>query len=249
MSGHPARTGWSLIETLVVAALVAVVLGVVIPSLRVARTTAWDRADAASLRTHAQAFSLYSGDHDGILPRFIEPGRDGSIPIAGGGEVEFLRYFDAFDTWHIALAESYYGTVFSDEIFFSRRTKPLQRPEYPFRSEFLYPCSFVAAPEFWSPTSRTGIGQLRGVALAIVRYPSAKALLTRAAAPDARVDAGQKIMLALSDGGVRFVGPTERIAGYPRGDGPEFQSVGAVHFKDDPPILHTLNGALGRDLR
>jgi len=63
-----ARRGFTLVELLVVVAVVAVLLGVLLPVLAGARNTGRDAACKSHLRQIALAFVMYRADHKGALP-------------------------------------------------------------------------------------------------------------------------------------------------------------------------------------
>jgi len=65
---RPAYCGFSLIELLVVVAIVMLLLSILLPGLSQARKHAREVFCATNLRTWAQAFHLYANDYDGALP-------------------------------------------------------------------------------------------------------------------------------------------------------------------------------------
>ncbi len=71
----------TLVEMLVIVAMLAVMLGVLLPALTAARTLAWQQACEEHLRTIGMAIHSYSRSGQGRLPkaRFLPP------PVIGGG--------------------------------------------------------------------------------------------------------------------------------------------------------------------
>ena len=62
------RRAFTLLELLVVIAVIALLAALLAPALSKAWATGQERACAANLRSWGQAFVLYAGDHEGFLP-------------------------------------------------------------------------------------------------------------------------------------------------------------------------------------
>ncbi len=71
-----ARSAFSLIELLVVVAIVALLASILVPSLAQARAHAREATCATNLRTWGQAFHLYANDYNGALPHIDDRGRN-----------------------------------------------------------------------------------------------------------------------------------------------------------------------------
>lgn len=78
---HRGRAGFTLIELLVVISIIALLIGIVLPSLGTARQTARRTKCTANLRSIGQGFSMYLKDSKDIFPR-VRPLHTGG---AGGG--------------------------------------------------------------------------------------------------------------------------------------------------------------------
>ncbi|MFK7758865.1 MAG: type II secretion system protein [Phycisphaerales bacterium] len=66
---HERAEGFTLIELLVVIAIIALLIGILLPSLSGARNSARSVKCLASLRSQGIAFSLYTEDNNEVLPR------------------------------------------------------------------------------------------------------------------------------------------------------------------------------------
>ena len=62
------RVGFTLIEVLVVAAIIALLVAILLPTLRRARGVARQTVCLSNIRSIGQAFSMYRSDYDGWLP-------------------------------------------------------------------------------------------------------------------------------------------------------------------------------------
>ncbi|MGH7292931.1 MAG: type II secretion system protein, partial [Myxococcota bacterium] len=66
-----ARGGFTLIELLVVIAIIAVLVGILLPTLGKARETAWDTVCQANLSQFSKAANTYASDWKDVLwPQF-----------------------------------------------------------------------------------------------------------------------------------------------------------------------------------
>jgi len=71
-----ARAAFSLIELLVIVAIIALLAAILLPSLSRARAQAKEVTCATSLRTWAQAFYLYANEYNGTLPHTDDRARN-----------------------------------------------------------------------------------------------------------------------------------------------------------------------------
>ena len=65
--------GFTLVELLIVVAIIAVLLALLLPALSLARENAWRAECAAHLHNNGAALTAYAVDHDGQLPVFFGP--------------------------------------------------------------------------------------------------------------------------------------------------------------------------------
>ncbi|MEO0511976.1 MAG: prepilin-type N-terminal cleavage/methylation domain-containing protein [Planctomycetota bacterium] len=64
--------GFTLLELLVVIAIIALLIGILLPTLGVARKNAQATKSLANLRSHGQGLALYTGDHGVFVPFKME---------------------------------------------------------------------------------------------------------------------------------------------------------------------------------
>ncbi|MCW5757776.1 MAG: type II secretion system protein [Phycisphaeraceae bacterium] len=248
---HPMRyckrykyPGFTLIETLLVIALIGILIGLTLPYLAGARDKAREVSGLSLIRGHGQILQMYSADYAGFFPVIGHPDRPTTIRV-GGREFD-LHYWHAEFQWVFALAEQYYdGRIGHPSLF---------PPGYHGDSSpFKYTESYLATSDFWAPETRTGRQQWRAVPAALTAYPSAKGLLTSWAGkvpvpgrlytysfPD---DMLQET--AFVDGSARTIVLRDFLPWMRTGEGDypgrKTQPLGW-------PVLHTMHGAVGRDI-
>jgi len=240
------RPGFSLLELLIVIALVAVVVALVIPGLERVRTTASRSRSLAQAASHAAVFSQYTSDWGDHFPAFTDPRARWTF-FRVDDEFYKTGYMDAYWSWHIFLAERIYGTTYRDPIFHGKYNAG------PMGAEYSYSHTFLADPAYWNLRTRTGPAQWRATRAAEVAFPSHKALFYAHA--NARSDQIGKTdeqieqmpkrvpppsLLAFVDGHGQAV-PREKLQ----------PGVGAGPgvTGDGLPGMTTLDGVRGRDVR
>lgn len=80
------RAAFTLIEVLVVIAVIALLIGILLPSLRRARVEGWKVVSLSNMRSIGQAGAMYQSDQKGVLP-LVPTG----VPVP--------TYSQAFITW------------------------------------------------------------------------------------------------------------------------------------------------------
>ncbi|QOJ00366.1 MAG: prepilin-type N-terminal cleavage/methylation domain-containing protein [Phycisphaeraceae bacterium] len=246
--------GFSLVELLVVLAIVGVLTAILVPWLAGVRRAGAEARSLSNLRTHAQAMSAYAGDYASVLPYITRLGFEVNRLEGGGVVIESCSYFDAHRVWHVVLAEPYYNAPATSTVFFPPRYQQYG-DAWPYLTPYFYPCVYIARPEFWTPETRMGGSQFAPTRLDEVQHPDAKSLIVESwpyldrVLNDPERHRLVPLPVAFGDGSARSVPWDQRVGGYERGEGNQFAADGAVHYSDSPPLLHTLRGVRGRDVR
>lgn len=242
-----ARPGFTLIEVVAVVAITGILLAVTVPALHGARGRARRTASLAYLRSHAQIFAKYNGDHRDAMPQFLDPRRPSSTVrnTATGFELT-TYYFMSHATWNIGLADPYYDGNHLDRTFTPPETPPDLGGGWPVLTGYFYSCAFSADPAYWNPRTRTGPAQWRGTRSHEIAFPSAKGLLWGSNPPPAQSGDGALLRAAFSDASARLIKLDSLGPMYQGADG---GWPGAIHGVGPPPFMHTLDGARGRDVR
>jgi prepilin-type N-terminal cleavage/methylation domain-containing protein len=246
------RRAFTIVELLVV--LIVVSLLIVMTSIGLAEVRQRSRraASMANLRTHAQVFGIYANEHGGLLPYFTSVGRDCTTVSGAGITLTGLAYFQAFNTWHIALADSYYAGRLDQKIFIPPVVRETPK-HWPIGTFYYYGCSFLAHADYWNPVTRTGEKQYRATGISSVAFPSDKVLISQSPAfvtqsiplPDDYE--GDLLIAAFIDGAASAFPRGKLRPGCPDGDGEGFFDYGVMHTTEYPLMCHTLDGVEGRD--
>ncbi len=233
--GASARA-FTLIELLVVLAIIGVLLAVSLPALFRARMAAREARALTSQQVIARGFIVYTINWKDAFPQPL-------APIAPAPPL-LSHYFFAYTSWTAMVGAEVLGdarAVPSDERF----------PGSGSPGQFLYPCAFLARPEFWDPSTRLDSGQLKATRTADVTHPQLKALNVTEAqdrqpeALRARDNHNIPALLAFVDGSAAPFNVRDVLPGISTGEGaiPE-----AAHTFDIYRALHTLRGVSGRDV-
>jgi prepilin-type N-terminal cleavage/methylation domain-containing protein len=233
-----ARSGFTILEMLLVIVIVAVLMSLLVVGLRGSRSAGRAAVTLSNLRQHAQVFSMYGESWDDAFPHFAETDRYTTITeFERLGVTLELPYFGQFFAWSWFLADDWYQGQFSHGSFADPSSEA--RTVY---SDYYYGCCFVAGPEYWRETTRLGdFSQWRSTRWHEVVWPSQKVLLVYPA-----VASEQNARVALIDGSATTRDKRESFGkGYPYGDG---QHPGSLHPGDVWQFLHTMDGVRGHDL-
>lgn len=237
------RRAFTLIDTLLVIAIVALLITLLLPAIGSARAAARDVVSLSNLHTHTTVFQMYAADWNEYLPCVTRPDVDRTI-IRGCGGWGYSPYFGATQVWPIPLADSYYnGRCQGDEFI-----HPARRDDV--LIDYLLSSSILADPKYWDLTTRTGPNQWRGQKIAAVTFPSAKAVLTEQhpihglPTRSAASDAPWGIALGLTDGAAGRWKPDELEKPVSSGEG----IYPGILYGLGVYGMHTPDGVLGRDV-
>ncbi len=241
------RAGFTLVELILVVALIGVLAGLLLPTLGRARAVAQDTVSLSNLRSHAQNLAAYAGDWDDYVPAITHPRATLSV-IRGGGEVHTVPYFHAAYLWNIALCDAYYEG--------QARHASFEHPGFKIVdatwNSYLLTASYMADTGYWAAETRlSDASQLGHSRLSRTLFASQKVLLTewhpRFGLAFVRSDETPEwpMGLAFADGSASRLRPEHLIRPYPLGDGggPQgFLSIGVYG-------MHTAFGWRGQDRR
>lgn len=236
------RAGMTLIETLLVIALIGLLMALLLPSLSGAKRSALQTKSATNARSHATVFATYAADYKDLNPYITDPNaRRTVIRCVSGNVAGLVRYFQACTAWKAALGDAYYGGCSSLSFL-----DPA--PESTYKSYF-YPCVFITHPDYWNARTRlAGNSQWTPTRMGDVTYPSHKAWVSSDFYPPPDSGPGEtRVVLAFVDGhsGVFNAAKVNRRSLGAEGADAYFDYT--IHY-DLQGILHTDDGVRGRDI-
>lgn len=235
--GH-ARDAFTLLELLLVIAIIAILISMAIPALGDTRDRALELTNQSEIASHAKVMSIYLADNRDAYPALVPVGATSSTYIVAGQPYTINGYFGQVYAWPFGLAERYYDGQVTGDLFQRPRREPWLVTDY------RYSASFMADPAFWNYASRTGPEQWRGQHSHSVRYPSAKVLLADDRIMDGIATQETTGVIALTDASARLIARDKLSAPFPPGEGewPGSWSTGR-------PGIHTIDGVFGRDIQ
>jgi prepilin-type N-terminal cleavage/methylation domain-containing protein len=242
------QSGFTLLEVIVVVALIGVLIAMSVPLLNDIRNRGRFTAATASARSHATVVTLYATDHKDIWPYPTVPKAARSvIRYDGGRSFVEVGYFDAHNYWVVALADAYYDGRWMHPSFRSAlRPATTQRG-----NDYNYPCAFVARPEYYNASTRISPpDQLGPTRASDVVYSSGKALILDLASAEFPAVLGVSWrVFATVDASAGRWRLDQLNEGMRSGDGPEtFDTMGG-HWPGGPfDLLHSIDGVRGRDI-
>ena len=250
--------GWTLIEAIVMIAIVAIVIAISLSTITAARASAKLALTCSRLRENASIIHAYSADSRDCMPLPVNPKVQPyriRIPELDVDAI-YKKYFDAPGYWWLPLTMTYYNRTLFDPIWY-----PAEADKYGQfgASTFEYPCSFTARPEFWNASTRIDSDvQYGATRQAEVLFPTKKVLLlsryqirvrSKYCYPDGPASKfpiadpkAASMPSAFVDGSASVPSYSDVFAGYENGDG-------EAHLSDTPPACHTINGVRGRDVQ
>lgn len=243
--------GFTVIELMLVVALVGVLGALVASHVAEFRRSARDAASMANARTHAAVMAAYSGDSREVFPYFVDPDATYSVVrCRATGEAYRGRYFQAGGLWNVALADGYYNGDPRHGSFRSPHTVGGGLAYY-------YPCVFVADPEHWRrETRRAPPAQLGPTRWSQVTTPEKKAVISATGTMwewvgevggKARARPSGYAIASFVAGNARVVRPRDAVREEPGGDGAaDFRIVHGGTVQGE--LMHTRDGVRGRDV-
>lgn len=234
-----AKHGVTIVELLIVIAVLGVLLALSLPALRGMRSSARNVAAEATIRQHSTLIGTYVHDFKDSYPWLGLPDQNGMLTLLRQtGEPFTINYFETCSAWPSAMT-SYYGDSW-----------PHPSQAYPVRRNglalYLYSCALITDPAFWNERTRQGVSQWRATRATEVSDPSRKALLTSAVEVEPYPRwVKEGLTMAMCDGTVGSY-PKHRLADpVPSGDGtcPGFFHIRGYYGLDTP------DGVRGRDIK
>lgn len=228
--------GFTLIEMVLVVAIVGLLGTLLLPALAGARQRARELQVQATIAGHAKVFAVYQTDNRDAFPALVPPGAASSTYFINSEPYTIAGYFGQVYVWQFGLAEQYFDSRVIGPLF----QRPGRDPWLV--TDYRYSASFMADPAFWNYASRIGPSQWRGQRGHAVRFPSSKALLVDDRIMNEFYEGGSGA-IALVDASARHVGIGDLTAPFPPGEGdwPGTWSSGR-------PGVHTVDGVFGRDI-
>lgn len=246
------RGAWTLVESLVVTAIVALLIAIAIPSLRQARLYADSASDLADLRTHTEVLIMYTSDSGGAFPNFIDP-KFGIGPVPGSSMTS-VPYFAQCQFWAIPLLDGYYerAGVLGDVFYLRSAERDLEGGTLGHNPSYVYGATFLAFPAFWNPETRMAPpAQLGTVRIDQVRYSSRKALVDVIASNGGMNQSdggkGTRVLAAFVDGSAASFPLNETEPGYFDGTG-NWEPWGTGRYPGTR-LAYTIDGVHGFDMK
>lgn len=246
--GAHSTRGFTLIESIIVVLMLAILLALVLPSLRTAREQSRRTVSLSNLRSHVQVFSVYATDFTDTWPYFTDPRATQTVLYDDpNGGVFPIEYFLAHAFWNVALAPGYYeGNARHPSFSDPGRPPVVSGTEY-----YWYSCAFIAAHSYWNPATRVGPSQWVPTFTYQVSFAAQKGVLLAPFSrpdpeqPDGRVIWGDPRGVGFCDGSARLVPHHALQKVYSGGDG---SWPGGFH-RSGVEVLHTIDGVAGRDVQ
>lgn len=236
-TGPIASRGFTLLELLLVIAMIGILVSLIMPSFRSLRERTERTLVLSKLQGHAQAFTAYTADYKESWPYLTDPNATFSVLRSDDGGV-VVRYWELYCWWHLPMSRITYRLSWRDERFRERKRDGIGA------SPFWYSPSFLADPAFFNPLARTGRNQWRATRVADVAFPSRKVLLGSSGYWERDTSDDKKIPSAFVDGSVDDFATSESNGWDPNGTG-QWNPGGG--FLSPTPGMVTLDGVRGRD--
>lgn len=242
-----APTAFTLIETLLVIAVIALLTALLAPSLAGTRESARRLKSLANLRGHATTIASYAADYKDLFPALSDPRATSSIVrCESAGIAVSTVYFAATECWHIGLADQYYSGNWNSSSF----KTPWTPTEISGALSYQLTCSALAAPSYFVfPSTSPPPMNLKPMKLSDTAFPSDKGLFVAVSRWDYWPDPGfpkQRFHGATMDGSALFFSGSSLGPQFGPGDGNYLQYT--THYPATDPMMHSAGGLQGRDL-
>lgn len=241
VSARAARA-FTLIELLVTIAIIAVLVGLSIAGIGAIRRKAAETGTLSNLRQCAAAGIAYTQDYKDQFPYFFDKDLIRRVSCNGADEKPEPFNFVHQYSWREVLGQGYLGGSCTPLVGMSRM---------PAGDWFIYPCVYLARPEYWSLSTRSGPDQFGGARLTEVLRPDRKSLFVDPSAdsipstdPRRSRPGGLRSGFACVDGSSRFLSESNFRRGIESGDGPYPWSWHNFEFT---VAISTVNGVRGHD--
>jgi prepilin-type N-terminal cleavage/methylation domain-containing protein len=172
------RLGFTLIETILVVALLSLLIALMVPNIARVRDKGREIKMSSVVRSHAAILTQYAGDYHEMFPYLTDPLATKCVIRSELLDIAMTcKYLDAAYFWHIGLADGYYSGSLPRDLFGGRNP----RVRSVLTSTMIYPLSFIARPEYWNLSTRTEEPlQFAPTTQSDVSFPALKALVTEA---------------------------------------------------------------------
>ncbi len=240
------QRGFTLLETIVVIALITLLVSLLMPSLQGVRARGREVRTLSNLRSHATNMAAYTGDWQDTFLFMTDPDLETTRAVVNGRDYD-MSYWAPTIVWPLGLLEAYYDANMVHPSLIEE-TKDVAQ-EWGMWA-YTYSASFLARPEFWNPETREGAHQLAPTRLPEVRYPGSKGVIVPSAdyVPqdfDTRLMGRARWRVGFVDGSARAVAQNDLLPGYRTGEAPYGSGSTSIGF----PITHTIDGVRGRDVK
>lgn len=230
------RLGLSLVETIVVIAIIGILIGIALPALTGARRAQMRSVNLANLRSIAQIAAIYAGDNADRWMGATEWDQSGRASYGSGDTFVFFMY--DFEWPFHAIATGY-----ADDSLLSLRS-PYRELDAP--RPYAMSCTMMTDARFWALETRTGMAHYGSPGMHEIAFPSEKTTFFDFPAWLMRLNGlskGPMYQTAGADGSAKA---ETRMRGgeVPSGDG---FYPGAIHPFSIGNAQHSVGGVRARD--
>jgi prepilin-type N-terminal cleavage/methylation domain-containing protein len=230
-----AARGFTLLEIIIVIAIVSILLAIFIPAVSRFRDASKRAKSLSHLRSHASSVAAYSAQSRDQYPYFGNPTGPIAVQLSGCELNMNLYYFYLAYYWHVAFPEMQMGPSAST------LSSPGARETH-CGSSYMFSSSLRARPEFWNQSTRTGPDQWLSVRTDETLFPSSKVMFKTWDYVDERTLGRAEV--AACDGHAAVIRADQMITGYPSGEG---FWTGSWFIRHEYG-MHTIDGVRGRDI-